>query len=282
MLLVACLALSAWIVVRVRDTDASRAVTSVVIEPRRAPANRGTGRPEAIRAVAAPLASCETRIERQARRLPAVAIVGASYTAGVGPDNPELSWAVKLARQLRWNAVVYGVPGAGYTRLSASGRGPMSRMLDGEGLRKLDPELVIVQAGHDDLGIPLALEERRVAATVDLIRAAAPHARIALMTTFAAGSVTGSPALQLLDHAIITAGKTADPSVIIMDPLAGRWTFPRARDGLHPTTAGDAWLASTAAAVLRAHGVRPAAATSTMPLICDVSVGVGKTASRTA
>jgi acyl-CoA thioesterase I len=281
-LLVGCLALSAWIVVRVRAANATRAVSSVLLEPRRNLARPGTGRPpQAMGSVATPLAACEARITRQPHRLPTVAIAGASYTAGVGPNNPELSWAVDLARQLGWNAVIYGVPGAGYVRVSASGRGPMARMLGAEGLRALDPSLVIVQAGHDDLGVPLGLEQRRVGSTVNLIRAAAPDARVALMTTFASGSVVGSPALRRLDHAIVTAGTVADPAAIIMDPLGGRWAFPRARDGLHPTAAGDAWLAGTAAAILRAHGVRPAPVTSTAPVICDVAVGAGKPASTT-
>lgn len=277
--LAVCLALSAWIVVRARDSGASRAVSSAAIQPRQAAAKAGRTR---SLPVPGPLGACEARIERQPHRLPTVAIVGASYTAGVGPDNPELSWAVDLARQLRWNAVIYGVPGAGYVRVGGSGRGPMSRMLTAEGLPGLDPALVIVQAGHDDLGVPPALEKRRVGAAVDLIRAAAPDARVALMTTFAAGSVTGSPALRRIDHAIITAGTAADPQAVIMDPLGGRWTFPRASDGLHPTAAGDAWLARTAAAILSAHGLHPAPVTSTAPVICDASVGVGKPASATA
>ena len=53
-----------------------------------------------------------------------MAIVGASYTAGIGPDNPAQSWAVRLARLLHWNAVIYGVPGAGYVaRRPAAGAG---------------------------------------------------------------------------------------------------------------------------------------------------------------
>ena len=231
--------------------------------------------------VATPLAACEARIEHQARRLPTVAIVGASYTAGTGPDNPERSWAVGLARLLHWNAVIYGVPGAGYVRASASGRGPMSRMLSQEELRGLGPALVIVQAGHDDIGMPAALERRRVGAAVGLIRTAAPAARIALLTTFAA-SRSGSPALRQTDAAIVAAGTAADPGVIVMDPLAGRWTFPRAADGLHPTAAGDAWIARTVAAILRAHGVRPAPVTPAAPVICDASVGAGKPVSATA
>jgi lysophospholipase L1-like esterase len=246
----------------------------VLLEPRGPAAARRP--PDTLRSVATPLAACEARIEHQARRLPTVAIVGASYTAGVGPDNPDQSWAVLLARQLRWNAVVYGVSGAGYVRPSGSGRGPMARMLGAEALRGLDPALVIVQAGHDDLGVPLSFERRQVGAAVAQIRAAAPRARIALLTTFAAGSNVGSAQLQRLDHAIISAGRAADPGVIVMDPLAGRWAYPRASDGLHPTAAGDAWLARTAAGILRARGVVPAAATATAPTICDVAVGVGR------
>ena len=113
---------------------------------------------------------------------------------------------------------------------------------------------------------------------MDLIRAAAPGARIALLTTFAVGPRLA--ALRQTDHAIVTAGTTADPDVIVMDPLAGRWMFPRATAA--PTAAGDAWIARTVAAILRAHGVRPAPATSAAPVICDVSVGAGKPLSTTA
>jgi lysophospholipase L1-like esterase len=230
---------------------------------------------------ATPLAACEARIERAPHRAPTVAIVGASYTAGTGPDNPDLSWAVGLARLLHWNAVIYAVPGAGYVQAGDGRRGPMARMLTEEGLHALAPALVIVQAGHDDVGVPTGLERRQVGAAVNLIRAAAPGARIALLTTFAA-SPDGSPALRQTDHAIVTAGTAADPNAIVMDPLAGRWVFPHAHGGLHPTAAGDAWIARTVAGILRAHGVRPAPATSSAPVICDVSVGGGKPASAAA
>jgi len=270
--------------VRARDAASSRTVSSVLIEPRQSRTSSGSARPygrTATVSVATPLAACEARIEREPYRVPTVAIVGASYTAGTGPNNPELSWAVGLARLLHWNAVIYGVPGAGYVRTGADGRGPMARMLSQEGLRGLDPALVIIQAGHDDIGVPTALVRKRVRAAVDLIRAVVPRARIALLTTFAV-SVDGSPALRQIDHAIVTAGTAADPDVTVMDPLAGRWTFPRAGGGLHPTAAGDAWIARTAATILLTHGVRPAPVTSSAPVVCDVSVGVGKPVSATA
>jgi len=283
-LVACCLAFSAWIVVRDRDSASSGAVSSELLQPRgdqAAAPGWPPGRP-AMLSVDTPLAACEQRIEHQASRLPTVAIVGASYTAGTGPDNPQESWAVDLARLLHWNAVIYGVPGAGYVGTGQGGRGPMSRMLSQEELRRLRPALVLVQAGHDDISVPAGLEGQRVRTAVDEIRAAAPGARIGLLTTFGT-SPGGSPSLRETDRVIVAAGTAADPGVIIMDPLAGHWMFPRAgRGALHPTAGGDAWIAGTVAGILRAHGVRSAAASSTTPVICDVSVGPGGPARTTA
>jgi lysophospholipase L1-like esterase len=235
-----------------------------------------------VLAVATPLAACEARIEREPRRLPTIAIVGASFTAGTGPDNPLLSWAVVLARLLHWNAVIDGVPGAGYFAGGAGGHGPMTRMLRVEGLPSLAPSVVIVQAGHDDLGVPPGQERAGVRATLGLIHLAAPRARVALLTVFARVQ-GGTPALQRTDHVIVTSGRAADPEVIVMDPLAGQWKFQHANGGLHPTAAGDAWIARTVLAVLGAHGVRAAtAAAGTEPVICDATVGVRQAAATPA
>jgi lysophospholipase L1-like esterase len=221
-------------------------------------------------------AACEQRLERTARGIPAMAIVGASYTAGVGPSNPALSWAVGLARLLRWNAVVYGVSGAGYVH-AGGGQWTVSRMLASERLPALDPALVIVQAGHDDAGIPAAAERRGVRQAIGLIRAQAPHARIALITVFTGRSPSHSAALYRTDRAITAAGIAAGRQVIIMDPLTGHWMFQHFHGGLHPTAAGDAWIAGQVAAILRAHGVLPAPATAgNAPVICDDPGGRGQ------
>lgn len=272
LVLACCLGLSLWIAVRQSDGGPTRAASPAVLD---------RGQP-GQHAGAASQGGCEQRIERQVRPRPTMAVVGASYTAGVGPDNAAQSWAVQLARQLRWNAVIDGVPGAGYVRPGDGGRGPMQHLLAAEQLGQLRPALVIVQAGHDDAGVPGSLEARDVGATVAMIESADPAARVALLTTFAgaafSGAAGGTPLLRATDHAIVAAGRAADPQVIIMDPLAGRWQFARAADGLHPTAAGDQWIARTAAAILRAQGVRPAAASKPGPLICDSSVGAGRPA----
>jgi lysophospholipase L1-like esterase len=286
-----CLALSLWIAASAGHAAASRDVSSVLLVPRGPWRPPGPTPPHTVAGhtgtemlvVPAPLAACEARLEREPRQVPTIAIVGASYTAGVGPGDPELSWAVDLARLLRWNAVVYGVAGAGYVQPGTDGSGPVARMLRAEELPGLAPRLVIVQAGHDDSGVPPVLEGRRVRAAMELIRGDAPGARIALLTVFTGPSLTGTPALRHTDHVIVAAAVATDPKVIIMDPLAGRWKFSRAHgNALHPSAAGDEWIARTVLAILYAHGVRAAPVTGTRPAICDVAVGAGKPASAVA
>jgi lysophospholipase L1-like esterase len=192
-------------------------------------------------------------------------VIGASFTAGVGPGNPDQSWAAVLARMLHWNAIVYGVPGAGYVRSGASRKGPVTAEIARIDLSALDPSLVIVQAGHDDIGVPAGLEERQVARTIALIRADVPRARIALVTVFPGRASLA--AADRTDQAIVAGATTADPRVIVMDPLTAHWRYQRSADGLHPTVAGSDWLAGEVAGVLRGLGMRTVRATD--PLFCD-------------
>lgn len=75
----------------------------------------------------------------------------------------------------------------------------------------------------------------------------------------------------------VAAATAADHGVIIMDPLAAHWTFQRAHGNvLHPTAAGDTWIARTVEGILVAHGVHPATSTTTTTLICDNSAGARK------
>src|SRR5262249_48362692 len=113
------------------------------------------------------------------------------------------------------------------------------------------------------------LERLRAEQAVAAIRAEVPQARIALLTVFAGR--TRPPSLYWTDQAIVAGGKAADPQVIIMDPLASGWRFGHARDGLHPSPQGSAWIAGTVAGILRQHGMLPAPAGSGAAL-CAIAI----------
>ena len=233
-------------------------------------------RAQRLRAPGGSLAGCEQELIRTRSapgpQPPVLAIVGASFTAGVGPGNPDQAWAARLARNLRWDAVIDGVPGAGYVRPGDGRKGPVAAEIARVDLRAVDPALVIVQAGHDDIGVPASLERRWVTQAVAMIRAQAPQARIALLTVFPGR--THLAAAGRTDQAIVTAGTAADRQVIIMDPLAGNWKFVRVRAGLHPTAAGDASIAATVAGILREHGVFAQPTADAGGTICDSGIPV--------
>jgi lysophospholipase L1-like esterase len=243
------------------------------LRPQTAGLTQGNGRQ------AAPLTGCEQRLQPAQRPgVPVVVVVGASITAGVGAGDPAGSWAALLARRLHWNALVYGVPGAGYVRPGLGGQGPVAAEIARAHLRLLQPALVIVQAGHDDMSVPPDLERLRAEQAVARIKAEVPRARIALLTVFPGRS--RPPALYRIDQAIVAGGTAADPQVIIMDPLASGWRFPHARDGLHPSPQGSVWIAGTVAEILRQNGVSPAPAGRGV-VLCALSIS-GAIRSRTA
>ena len=218
--------------------------------------------------------ACEQRIERAHGRVSTMAVVGASFTAGVGPDDSALSWAADLARSLRWNAVIYGVSGAGYEQAGTYAAGPMTRMIGAEHLSGLSASLVIVQAGYDDVRVPAGLEREQVRRTIELIRAEAPRATIGLVTVFTGPGRSVPGRFYRTDSAIVAAARAADPNAIIMDPLTGRWNYQHADGRLHPTAAGDAWIAGKVGAILRAHGIvsHPETTAAAAPIVCDVGI----------
>ena len=228
-------------------------------------------------AVRGQFTACEQRIERAPGHVPSLAVVGASYTAGVGPGRAGLSWAVDLARALRWDAVVYGVPGAGYVRAGTDGQGPMTRLLTDEGLPGLAPSLVIVQAGYDDGRVPAGIERQQVLRTIEQIRADGPARRDrAGHRLHQPGPPDPGPVLpdRRRDR---RGGQGGRPERDHHGPADRAVDVPARRRGLHPTAAGDAWIAGKVEAILRAHGIvgRPVATAAAAPVICDIGVPAG-------
>jgi lysophospholipase L1-like esterase len=237
-------------------------------------AGRTTSRPGAARRERATSCRVTPASSPRAGIRPLLVVAGASFTAGVGAPGPADGWAVRLAELIRWRAVTLGVPGVGYTRPGIDHLGPLSRLLDPLHPAALHPALVIIQAGHDDLRIPAAVEAEHVAGLIGRLRRAAPSARLAFLTVFSPSTASAATltAEAATDSAIVSAIRKSDPRAIVIDPLRSRWRFPRAADGLHPTGRGDLLIAERVAPALRRAGV--AATSAAQPARARVACAV--------
>jgi lysophospholipase L1-like esterase len=184
---------------------------------------------------------------------PLLAVVGASFSAGVGAGHPDRAWPEDLARILHWRLALSADPGAGYVNPGAGRRGPFARLAGPLHLARTDPAVIIIQGGHDDIGRPLPLIRARVESLIARVHRECPRSRLAVLTVFPRGVPT--PATRATDQAIVAAARHADPAIIVFDPITSRWQFPRIGDHLHPTPAGHEWIANQLAGGLRADGV---------------------------
>lgn len=185
---------------------------------------------------------------------PLLAVVGASFSAGVGAGGPDRAWPADLARMLRWRVAVSAEPGAGFLAPGNTKRGPFSPLAKRLDLRRLHPKVLLIQGGHNDIGRPPTQLGEAVRTLIAQIHAETPGTRICVVTVFATGDHPTAAAVATNDI-IITNALRADPRVVIFDPLTERWEFPRSPDKLHPTTAGHEWIAAHLAAGLRSHGL---------------------------
>jgi acyl-CoA thioesterase-1 len=177
-----------------------------------------------------------------AKPRPLLVVIGASISAAVGAGSRRNGWPEVLARALDWRLVVSADPGAGYVNAGLGHRGPFARLAAKVDLRGLNPAVVIVQGGHDDIGTPPAVVAQRVTQLIQQVRAASPESKVDILTVFSTGDHP-SPAAIATDTAIVTAARRADPEITVFDPLTEHWRFPRIRDRLHPTPAGHRWIA---------------------------------------
>jgi len=199
---------------------------------------------------------------------PLIAVVGASFAAGVGAGAPGASWPKQLSRMLGWRLVVSADSGAGFVARGAYRRGPFARLLGRLPLGRLRPTVLLVQGGHNDVGRPLGLIEAQVGDLIGLIHHESPATMVGVVTVFSpAGQL--SAAARATDAVIVASARRADPSVLIFDPLRENWRFGRVGDGLHPSAAGHRWIASLLARQLcgdlLAHATGPAVSRSCAP-----------------
>ena len=194
--------------------------------------------------------SVATAARRNQTPSPLLAVIGASFSAGVGAGGQHRAWPEDLAKTLHWRLVLSADPGAGYVNRGSGRRGPLARLAARLHLGRASPTLIIIQGGHDDIGRPPSLIRERVQSLVARIHRQAPHSLLAVLTVFARGN-RPSAAAMATDRAIVAAARRADPAILVFDPLADGWHFPRGGDHLHPTAAGYRWIARDLAADLR-------------------------------
>lgn len=180
-------------------------------------------------------------------------VLGASISAGTG-SSPEQAWPSIVGRCLGQRVLVGAVPGAGYVATGRGEHGPVVRLLRDADLPRLDPSFVVLQAGHNDIGTAPRTLEAAVTTAVDTVVRQLPHTRLVLITVFAHVGVPTAQA-RATDDTIVAAARRADPGVVILDPLAEGWSFPRVGDGLHPTPAGQRILAGHVLTDLARAGV---------------------------
>jgi lysophospholipase L1-like esterase len=205
---------------------------------------------------------------------PLLLVVGASFTAGEGAGSPLRAWSIDFARRLGWRAVIVGIPGIGYQHVGTDGIGPIDQVLLAIDPRRLAPDLVVIQAGHDDIGLSTDAERARARGVFARLHAELPDSTLAAITVFTA---TGSedPAAAATDVAIRQGIERADSRVVVLDPLADGWQFDRSTDGLHPTTAGARRVAGIVAHRLGARDALIAARRGAPTgAVCDVTAGV--------
>jgi acyl-CoA thioesterase-1 len=188
---------------------------------------------------------------------PILAVVGASFSAGVGAQASAKAWPADLGRMLHMRVEVSADPGAGFISPGRGHRGPFAKLTGQLKLAELRPAVVVIQGGHNDIGRPAPALSRNVRQLVNSIRCQTPGTRVAILSVFPTGNVPSHAAV-LTDRVIVAAARQADPQVIVLDPITQHWHFARGRDQLHPTVAGHQWIAAKVAAALRAAGAVPA------------------------
>ena len=114
------------------------------------------------------------------RSKPVVAFLGDSYVAGVGAARPATRGYVgQLADTLGWDTTAATIPGGGYI---APGRGgPLIALISSTDLRELDPDLVVLQAGNNDVRLAVGELRGRVVEAVEAVRAVAPRAQVVVV-----------------------------------------------------------------------------------------------------
>lgn len=197
---------------------------------------------------------------------PVTLFLGDSYTEGteLAAADEDARWSTVLAERQGWVEVNAGCTGSGYTRRGGvCDNNYVERLAS---LSDVDPDIIIVSGGVNDLSATQQLIDTRVRETFAALRETFPEARIyAVNGIYYTGLMTPSLLAHLnesVSHAATQAGGTY---LDIGDPLLGHPEL-MADDGIHPNPTGHALIADlTQSAFERVGAFEPAPSANSRP-----------------
>jgi lysophospholipase L1-like esterase len=192
---------------------------------------------------AAPAKLEAVAVARLGRGLTAV-VLGDSYTSGWnGAGIGSRGWPAVVGANRSWKIVNLSVPGTGFMNPGWTNQTIGSRV---DATVRQKPQVVLVAGGHNDSRWSAAATSRAAVRTIARLHAALPNAAIVVI-----GPIwqNGSPPARCLILRDALRREAASIGALFIDPLAEHWFAGAShryvgRDGLHPTNAGHAWLAS--------------------------------------
>ena len=195
-----------------------------------------------------------------------VAFLGDSYTFGVGATLPTDGYAYLVARHQSWTARVVGLPGSGYVRVAIRDGKNIAAGL--QAIIAAQPQVVIVECGHNDAMPNVAYTQTEAAALRDLgtLRAALPEAKIVVVGPIWLNGYPDQKALYVRRAIHLAQQRIA--GTFWIDPIAehwftGSWTKHTGDDATminyaagHPNNLGYEHIARLLEADLRSLGIQ--------------------------
>ena len=202
----------------------------------------------------------QTGAAKQAEH-PSVLFVGDSFTAGAGLQD-EQAYPALVARNARWDVHLDAEGGTGFvTDAQGTGNGDTSRLIDRlaeDGRRLPTVDLLIVDAGRNDLDLPTEEIADAVSEYLTAARKQWPNAKIVAMLPCYMSSGAYDKYPELLGN--VKASLSAVSGTLV-DPIAEGWYADAdlksmlSSDKVHPNSRGSAYIAERLIASLRSKGI---------------------------
>lgn len=193
------------------------------------------------------------------------AFLGDSYTYGIGATKPTDGYAYLVAKDEHWTADIVGLPGSGYVRIATHDGKTIAAGL--ASVIAAQPQVVIVECGHNDTDPGVKFARTKAAALEDLraVRVGLPDALIVVVGPIWLNQDPTGQALAVRNA--VHAAQQKILGSLWIDPIAQRWftgtRHPRTGDAAtminaavgHPNDAGYEHIATRLEADLAALGV---------------------------